>query len=167
MQFNGSDCTVRILVGNREGLAARRGAAVKNAEPISTIGTYKRGDKLRTFVLNYDMAGAQRGALRNVSRLNSSRGCDQASRDECDPFFPKLCFRVSATETDHGRGNLLIVPANLNSSREPIFADPAFDHPARMRICAGKRFRRTGISFPLANLCGSTQLAQDRIHEWS
>ena len=167
MQFNRGNHAVRVPVGNRERLAARSGAAVQDAVLFcSNIQSNKRSDQLRTFVLNHDLAFAQGQGLRNISCNHAPGRCEQTSRAEGDSFLLKLRFGLWRTKTERGRGNFLIVFADLPGGRHPVFADPAFDHPKRMRVLPCQNIGRRVLRFA-HDLRGSSELAQDRIHEWS
>src|ERR1035437_4255340 len=125
MKFDGSDCGFRIAVCNGQGLAAGSGTAVENVGSVA----HESGDELRGFVLDDDLAGAECLGFRNVSRLDTVGGCQQASGGESDSFLMELLFRSGSAEADGCGGNGLIVFADLMSGGESIFVGPALDQP--------------------------------------
>lgn len=130
MEFDGGDCGCGIVICDGQCFATGSGAAVKDLGVVVQAGeSHEGGDKLRGFVLDDDLSGAVGLGFRDVSGVDAAGGREKRAGSESDPFLSELCFSDCGAEADCGRGNGLIVQADLLSGGDAVFTGPAFDQP--------------------------------------
>src|SRR5580698_3259925 len=141
MKFRRHNYSLRIAVGHSESLPAGSGAAIKNSRVGSSILPGERGDKLRTFILNDNVAIAKGLRFRDIPGFDATRCSKEISWRESDPFPTQLVFGRGRSQSDHGLRNGLIVFADLLRRGQAELVRPSLHQPRRVREGAGENSR--------------------------
>ena len=82
MKIDSGNIRVRITIGDGGSFSSRGRTAIENATAVAHQG----GDELRGFILNDAEAGSERRGSRDITPLDSSRGCQQSAAGKFDSF---------------------------------------------------------------------------------
>ena len=166
MKLYRRDLRIRSAVRHRQGLAARRGAAVKHARPASR----QRSDELRSFILDSTKAVADSTRLADIAALDQPRRGQETSSPQLNSFGVEFFARYRSPQANGRSRNRLVIAANALNSFDSVFPRPALYQPSRMRERMSDAFDRCAdfiLRTLISNRCLLLQLPQNSIDERS